>query len=210
MRLIATLGNYLATWSDEGVQIHQYAPALIRSAEHGVALRMTTDYPWDSQVVIDVEDAPQAEWTLALRLPAWCEAPTLRVDDQVLTDAYTPGGYLTVRRAWRAGDRVTLDLPMPVRLTSGNPRVDAQRGQVAIERGPLVYCLEACDHPDVELLDVRIDAAAPALEASWNQDLLGGVMTVTAMGQPTSLTAVPYYAWANRQPGAMRVWVPVR
>ena len=136
-------------------------------------------------------------------------------------------------RQVQPGDVVMLDLPMPVRLTAGHPRADAMRGCLAIERGPLVYCLEQADLPaDGRLDDVAIDAGGP-LRAVRQPGLLGDVVTVTARGylrrpdgpgtwwpygppdraaragwQEITLTAVPYFAWANRGPGAMRVWIP--
>ena len=139
-------------------------------------------------------------------------------------------GYATLERRWQEGDVVELRLPMPARLTAAHPRIDATRASVAIERGPLVYCLEQCDQEaGVDVLDVEIDERAP-LKAVWREDLLGGVVAVEAQGQaleparlglyvplarlaeiprrPARLVAIPYYAWANREPGAMRVWIP--
>ena len=121
---------------------------------------------------------------------------------------------------------------MEPRFTASHPRVESTRGTLAIERGPVVYCLEQCDQPVVDVLDAWIDANEP-LSESWQPDLLGGVVTVGARGggmdvsaweattfgppatpvragAPTSLTAIPYFAWANREPGAMRVWVDDR
>jgi DUF1680 family protein len=217
MRTIATLGQYLATRDAEGgVQIHQYAPATITAGD--ATVRVETKYPWDGRVAIRVERSPSGPWQLRLRVPAWCTAPT--VDGE---PAEPRNGYLTVTP--RAGDRIVLDLPMLPRLTRAHPRVESCVGSVAIERGPIVYCLEEVDNPDVQ--DVTIDAAQP-LEASWEADVLGGVTVVRARGEttpapatlyerhdaprgraePVQLTAVPYYAWANRAPGAMRVWIP--
>jgi hypothetical protein len=168
---------------------------------------------------------------LALRVPGWCEGASLQVNGQAVERQAPGGAYAAVERAWRVGDVVELDLPMVPRLTTPNPRVDAIRGSLAIERGPLVYCLEQIDQePNLNLLDVRI-APESSLQATWREDLLGGVVAIEAPGAvvdigawqgelyrpaPTeglpqrevTLTAVPYYAWANRGPGAMRVWIP--
>jgi hypothetical protein len=213
MRLIATLGQYLATTDASGVQIHQYAPATLSTADF--ALRIESNYPWDGRVSIDVERAPKH---LRLRVPNWCAGAT--VNGQA---AQAADGYVTVQP--KDGERIELNLPMPARLTRAHPRVESCIGSVAIERGPLVYCLEEVDNTGVQ--DVTIDPAAP-LSESWHGDLLGGVTTVVAQGtvheppealyapadqlpsagERTTLTAVPYYAWANRAPGAMRVWIP--
>jgi uncharacterized protein len=220
MRLIATVGQYLASTDALGIQIHQYASAVL--AANGVQLRLQTDYPWQGRVALHIEQTPDEPWQLRLRKPAWCTAPTL---DGAAVDACD--GYIVVDRTWRAADRLELDLPMPPRLTRAHPRIEACTGAVAIERGPLVYCLEQRDHPDANILDVSIDPRTP-LDTTWQADLLGGVTTVTAHGavhpspvalyeplgapvrasRPVTLTAVPYFAWANREPGAMRVWIP--
>jgi DUF1680 family protein len=192
-RLVASLHHYVATSDDEGVQLHLLAPGRIET-EAG-ALTVATEYPWDGRVEIAVESS--AEWTLALRIPGWCEGAT--VDGEPAT----PGddGYVRLRRRWETGSTVQLELPMPVRVLQPHPRVDAVRGCVALARGPLVYCLEQADH-DVELEDLRLDPAEPPVAGPPNPEL--GV-PVTLVGP---VTAIPYFRWANRGPGAMRVWIP--
>lgn len=234
MRLLASLGHYIATSDQTGLQIHQYAPARIDiglETAGRVALRLETAYPWQGDVRLIVEEPGAAPWALSLRLPGWCEAPSLRVNGEP-AGPHAANGYALLERAWRAGDAVELSLTMPPRLTVAHPRVDAARASAAIERGPLVYCLEQCDQEaGVDVLDVEIDESAP-LEAVWREELLGGMTIVEAGGlavdnqawdgrlyaslggspdvsrRPVRLVAVPYYAWANRDPGAMRVWIP--
>jgi hypothetical protein len=235
MRLIASLGHYFATADPTGLQVHQYAPATLAvELEPGrqIALRMETDYPWQGLVKLTVEQTDGSAWHLALRLPGWCEGPSVQVNGQPSDRLAIGEGYATVERSWRVGDTVELDLPMAPRLIEAHPRVDPTRGSVAIERGPLVYCLEQCDQEAaVNVLDVQMDETAP-LQAAWRDDLLGGVMVVEAGGyaldtgrwqdqlyrpldrqgnlprRPVRLSAVPYHLWANRGPGAMRVWIP--
>ncbi|MCB0130216.1 MAG: glycoside hydrolase family 127 protein, partial [Caldilineaceae bacterium] len=169
--------------------------------------------------------------SLNLRVPTWCREPSVMVNGQDV-DAPLQDGYLTLARSWLAGDVITLQLPMTPLLLAANPRVDPTRASVAIQRGPLVFCLEGHDQAeDIDLMDVAIDVAAP-LAANWQPDLLGGVVTVTATGAsvdtsawdeqlycpadqvaigysaPVPLTAIPYFAWANRTPSTMRVWIP--
>ncbi|MGA8113296.1 MAG: beta-L-arabinofuranosidase domain-containing protein [Actinocatenispora sp.] len=233
MRLLSSLNHYLATADDSGIQVQQYASGTVTAAmPDGTAeLRLTTGYPWQDTVQITVTAAPGSQWTLALRVPAWCRDASVRVGGDA-AEADVRDGYLRLSRAWRAGETATLTLPMPPRLTVADPRVDAVRGCVAIERGPLVYCLETVDQPaGVRLDDVTVPTGEP-LTGRWRPDLLGGVTVVELTGrhhrrrtgsgdwpyppagaarpsgEPVSLTAVPYYAWANREPGAMRVWVP--
>ncbi|MBN2390211.1 MAG: glycoside hydrolase family 127 protein, partial [Anaerolineae bacterium] len=233
MRQIALVGNYLATTDDMGVQLHQYASATIEATvgDQSIVLQMETHYPWDGHVHVTVAETGGSEWILAFRVPGWCNHAALWLNGEIIAGGASDGNYVTLTRAWQPGDVVELDLEMRPRLTAPNPRVDAIRGSLAIERGPMVYCLEEEDQDaDVDLLDVRL-APDAELEFVWREDLLGGVVTVTAEGymadvrdwdaalyrlapvpetaaRQTKLIAVPYYAWANRTPGAMRVWIP--
>jgi len=229
MRLIGSLGGYLASHDADGIQVHQYA-ACVLSTEIGantVTLRVDTNYPWDGHIGVSIEASPAEAWTLSLRIPSWSTTPVLRVNGADLDTRGLSQGYVSIERTWRAGDRVELELDMRPRLTQAHPRVDATRGAVAIERGPIVYCLEQTDHDDLDILDASIDPSHP-LSEGFEADRLGGVATVRARGstmpgtgplyapygsasaatRDVELTAIPYFAWANRQPGAMRVWIP--
>ncbi len=232
MRTIASLGAYVASRTPDGVQIHQYLPAAIRTDV--AALRVATRYPLDGAVELTVEATREQPWTLALRVPAWCRGASATVNGvPVPVDG---GGYLRITRAWAAGDVVAFSMPMPVRLTVTHPAADAVRGAVAIERGPVVYCLESHDQPaGVDLNRVEL-IAGEALAEQYHDNFLGGgpAVLVTAAGfarddggwggrgwatlgeQPPPagrdvvLTAVPYHLWANRGPSVMRIFVPVR
>ena len=230
MRLLSSLEQYVATAGDWAVQIHQYAPGRVRTPD--AELEVATEYPWSGRVEVTVSATREEAWTLALRVPAWARGASLAVAGDGRRDV-APGAYATVTRAWRPGDRVVLDLPVAARLTGPHPLVDAVRGCVAIERGPLVYCLEQVDLPaGVELSDVSL-APGGGLGDGFEPDLLGGVVAVRAAGVsgstgewegwpyrdvshadgvrprvPVELVAVPYFAWANRVPGPMRVWIP--
>ena len=236
MRLISSLGHYLATRDDEGLQIHQYASADVGFETDGggrVRLRMETEYPWRGLVRIEVEEADGEAWRLSLRLPGWAESASVRVNGGPWGGAVRPGAYVVVEREWRRGDSVELELPTSPYLLRGHPRIESVRGCAAIGRGPLVYCLEQADQPpEVDVFEAEVDARA-GLEESWRPDLLDGVVAVHASGyaadgsawggnlyrrvesadgdakRPASLTAIPYYAWANRGPNAMRVWLPM-
>ncbi len=270
MRLLSSLGHYLATRDDEGVQLHLYANGTIRAGD--VLLEVETDYPWDGRVEIVVRETPDLPWTLALRIPAWADGtagvdgepanptalPTTATTATTGANARTfvdgpgmtggrgeagagagggeggPGGYHRVRRAWRPGDRVSLDLAVRPRLTAAVPRLDVARGQVAVERGPLVYCLEQVDHPGVIVddlclagPDLRDGSPLPGLPAEVVPVLARGrahahreedggfpYRTATAPREPehagpVELTFVPYHTWANRGAGPMTIWAPM-
>jgi uncharacterized protein len=212
MRTLASLDGYLATTDPDGIQIQLYAGSTIEAS--GIRLAVDTGYPWDGAVRVRVLDTPEAAWTLSLRVPGWARGATL---DGRPVEA---GAYATDRRAWRAGEALELDLPMPIRMTEADERVDAVRGCIAIERGPLVYAVERDDADDLSLTAVG--------SAEHDADLLGGITTIHATGrsrthvpqpwpygqtvpsivEPTDIVAVPYFAWANRGIGPMRVWLP--
>ena len=234
MRLVASLGHYAATRDEGGLQIHQYGAARIAAglATGGsAALRIESDYPWDGRVRIVVEETPDTPWTLSLRIPAWSGDAALHVNGEDPEEVRVEGGYALIERSWVSGDVVELDLVMEPGLIQGHPWIESTRGCVAIERGPLVFCLEQTDQ-QAPVYDLEIDPSA-TLTASWQPDVLDGVAVVKGSGfqidrsawegllyrpfetgaalpkQPVELTAVPVYAWANRGPGAMKIWIPL-
>jgi len=222
MRTIASWDQYLATSDQDGICVQQYATAEIAAETPAgpVRLSIATDYPWDGRVRVEVLEAPDSAWSLSLRVPAWSRASTIKLGDAAPTPIPAGRYWASGPRAWRPGDAVVLDLDMTPRVTVPDPRVDAVRGCVALERGPLVYCLETADLPDgVALEEVRVDRdvqPAPVDRADLAASLVG--LTVPAVqarfdGQderPIEVGAIPYFAWANRSVEAMRVWIPVR
>ena len=204
-----------------------------------VTLTQRTRYPWEGDVEIAVETDARAPFSLFFRIPGWCQGARAAVNDETVGTGLQPGSYLEVRRQWRAGDLVRLSLPMPVRQMECHPYVANNNGRVALARGPLVYCLEGADHPGLDLRDIVLTAAAE-LNAAFVPDLLGGVVAVRAQAvasppagwehrlyrpapptdnrqpradrrpQTAALQTVPYYAWANREPGPMQVWISTR
>jgi uncharacterized protein len=229
MRLLASLHHYLATVTDVGIQLHQYASSTIRTVLAGagpVELTVETNYPWSGSVAVEVGSSTDAEWTLSLRIPGWARGAT--VDGEPVA----AGEYATLTRRWRAGDRVVLEIDVSPRLTAPNPRIDAVRGCVALERGPIVYCVEQHDLPaGTDLADFALDPAADPIDSGPVAQLgslpgvsLAGVIRDTngwrrteyrdlrklpaTSAAPAQLLAVPYFAWANRDGGGMRVWIP--
>lgn len=231
MRTLASIEHYLATTDEQGVQIHLYAPASLDvqfGAGRGARIDMQTAYPWDGLIRLSIESSDGDPWVLRLRVPAWCGEAHLRVNGEEFVSGV---GDLVVERAWQMGDVVELALEMPAVLVESHPSVEANRDSVAIVRGPVVYCLEQGDQPeDVDLLRIAIDTnaplrvetndtfdGAPTIEAvgyrrdvrGWNHQLYQR-MSAAGVAQDVRvvLRAVPYYAWANRGAGAMRVWIP--
>jgi DUF1680 family protein len=228
MRLMASLGHYIATGDDTAIQIHQFASGALRTT--GTALEMSTEYPWGAVVTVTVRATHDTPWALSLRLPAWCREPTLSLNGDVV-EFQRRKGYAVIARGWRAGDRVVLTLPMEARLMRANPLVEATRRSAAIVRGPLVYCLEAHDQPPgVSATSIALDPGGE-LRSLWRADVLGGVVQIHGSGathisgdwtdlyrphnestdirRPIEWTAIPYCLWANREPGWMSVWLPL-
>jgi DUF1680 family protein len=226
-RTLAGLAAYVATVDDEGLQLHQYAPAEIRTTVAGapVALDVETGYPRDGVVRVHVRSDAAAPWTLSLRVPAWADGARLVVDGAAEPAA---PGTVRVRRAFRAGDVVELHLPVAPRFTAPDPRIDAVRGCLAVERGPEVLCLESVDRAaasggavddvgDVRLdpgiapreqdgrVVVRVRRSAPP-DRAWPY---GAPAPDPATDAAFDVPLVPYHDWAERGPSTMRVWLPV-
>ena len=209
MRLLSSWERYQATSDAAGVRVHQYATSEIDGGD--VALSVRTDYPWHGRVTVHIGRTHERPWTLALRVPAWCRSASVTGPDG--TRLVDPGAVALTRR-WHAGDTVVLDLEMPVRITAPDPRIDAVRGCVAVERGPIVYCVESDDVPlATELEELSWDPGREPV-AVPRPDLGAGIVGVrlpmTAPGHDGRLTAgaIPYYAWGNRRVAGMRVWIP--
>ena len=232
MRLLASLEHYVLLSDDTSVALHQFVTGSWTADVAGGAARLavSTDYPWQGSVRIRVEASPEQPWSLALRVPGWAGGAALTVNGEAAEGGPTDGWW-RVQRHWEAGDEVILHLPLEPRLTAADPRLDAARGCVAVERGPLVYCLEGVDHEGHRLDDLVLQVAQP-LQIEAEDGALGSVVLVHAAGavrgrpasswwpyggasasaaaaqEAVALTAVPYFAWGNRQEGAMRIWVP--
>jgi DUF1680 family protein len=220
-RLLASLTGYVLTTDQSGLQVHLYSAGSFQTTVDGanVDVDVRTDYPWDGRITVTV--TTNAEMTLSLRVPGW--VTKARLDG---TPAEVHDGYVRVRRDWSHGATVTLDLPMPARVVHPHPRIDAVRGCVALARGPLVYAVEQHDLPDgVTLEDVRLDPAAaietghlpgipvtltvPGTVAPPAATALYSDTATETRGEPRTVTAIPYFLWGNRDPGPMRIWVPV-
>jgi len=233
MRTLASLEHYVLLGSDARAVLHQYMTGRYAAAVAGdeVWMEVTTNYPWDGTVTIRIAEAPAGPWELALRVPHWAEQPTLTVNGTAV-DTAPADGWWVVARQWNDGDQVVLVLPLQPRFTAADPRLDATRGAVAVEHGPLVYCLEAVDNPRHRLDDLTVDTAVapevvpsdetlgrvasirtaghlrPRTGASWWPYSIAGLPAGDEPGESVPLTSVPYYTWGNRGPGAMRIWVP--
>ena len=186
MRLFSSLSHYLATHDAKGIQIHHFAPADIECALTtglSVKLNLMTEYPWQGHIKLRVVESGNSPWVLSIRIPEWSQTPRLSINGKMVRDLRREKGYLILEREWQAEDVIELELEMEAMFIASNPRIDATRGCLAIQRGPIVYCLEDRDQEiRGQLLDVEIDKDQPLL-TRWDSDLLDGVMVVEADGQ---------------------------
>ncbi len=225
VRLLASLGGYVYSTTARDLFVHLYVGGQGRAVVDGrpVTLTQTTRYPYSGDVRITLDAESAVRFSLRLRIPGWCDKASVRVNGQPVA-LNVRRGYARVTRTWQPADRVDLTLDMPVTTLASHPAITPNAGRVAIQRGPLVYCIEEADNRgDVRLLRL---AAKPRFKVAVRPPLPGGLEIIraaalappkkrgrglyapaTAAAIPRKLTAIPYYAWANRRPGSMAVWI---
>lgn len=227
-RLFASLGQYIYSVNDTDIAVHLYMQntAQVSIGGREVAVRQETTYPWNGKIALRLSMDKPTRFGLRLRIPGWCEDVQLRVNGEAFEiDGHLEQGYVRVERVWQSGDRVELELAMSVKRMYVHPDVRQDAGCVALQRGPLVYCLEGADN-NVPLHRIVVPRTTE-LASQFEADVLDGVTIVRgealveddtgwvgrlyrswpASLQPCVITAIPYYAWDNREPGEMRVWL---
>ncbi len=229
VRVFPVLGGYVYATSEDGkdLWVLQYAAnrAQVQLGSEMVAVEQTTDYPWNGRVRIELQPKSEREFILYLRIPGWCEKASISVNGRGVEGLTPEDGFVRLRRKWTTGDVVELDMDMPVRRVQTDVAVEENRGRVALQRGPIVYCFEEADH-EVPVSRIVIPDEAE-MTPHFEPGLLGGVVVLRGRGmaevvrqaedgaltwetQPVPVMAVPYYAWDNRKPGEMVVWVPTQ
>ena len=230
-RMLASLPGYVYATSRDGLWVNLYAASTARLNIAGAELQvnMYTDYPWSGEIEVELEPEKPLELSLYLRIPSWSEWSEVEVNGTKLEEP-RPGAYYMIRRTWRRGDRVRLSLDMCMKLIKAHPFILSCSGRVAVKRGPLVYCFEQADN-SVDVWSIALPSDA-RLEPHYEENLLGGVVTLRGKGYalnlerwkdvlyapaasqtemvPVEVKAIPYYAWANREPGPMIIWVHSR
>ena len=229
IRLIASLEDYIYSANGRDLFVHLYVGGSFEAEVDGKPVRIATrtNYPWEGEVGFTVGLDASTAFALKLRVPGWCEDYALKLNGETI-NAPVENGYAVIDRLWQDGDRIELALDMPVTLVRANPRIYEDVGKVAVSRGPLVYCLEEADNSR-NLHNLSLGAAAASdFQTVWKADKLGGIVELKSPGlretddgwgetpysgvkaietQPVTLTWIPYYSWANRDPGEMRVWI---
>jgi DUF1680 family protein len=232
-RSIARLHEWAYSISDEAAWVNIYGGSKLETTlSDGSSLKLTQEtlYPWDGHIEITVQEAPSQAFALMLRIPAWANGAEIKINGEETDTAVEAATYVALKREWSAGDQVELTLPMEARLIKANPKVEEVRNQVAIVRGPVVYCLESVDLPDgVRISEIHIPRDIHF--TSWyDKELLGGVTVLEGEAcripegdwsgklyqdlsdspkESVKITLIPYYAWANRGICEMTVWMPL-
>ncbi len=232
VRTIAEVNNYLYSVGDDGLYVNLYGGSrLFTKLKDGSAIQLeqVTDYPWNGKITITIKEAGAQKTILYFRIPGWCKNYQFKVNNQISHNYIDrKNGYIGLKSQWKTGDKIELILDMPVTLMESNPLVEETRNQVAIKRGPVVYCLESADHPDQNVSDVVIPSSiklqfvpmkignsdilaltgeARSLEQNdWSNSLYKEVDTNF---KPLTIKLIPYYAWANRGKTDMTVWLPL-
>ena len=237
VRFIPSIPGYVYAHRDDTLFANLFVggSAEITLGSGNVAVRQKGNYPWDGRITLEVSPARERTFTVALRIPGWAQGEPVPTDlYRYLHGAHDPvevavngaavkgvmdRGFLRIRRVWKSGDIVSLSLPMPIRRVTAHERVAEDRGKVALERGPLLFCLEGQDNPGGQVLNLVIPDTA-SLRTRYAPELLGGVQLIEGTAIPVRrqlggaitgeqerlFTAIPYYAWAHRAPSAMTVW----
>ena len=230
-RLIASLPGYLYSVSDEGIWINLYvqSTAFIDIEGKTVTVEQRTNYPWSGGIDIFLQPESETSFSLYLRIPGWCRKAKIYVNDQELKAEIKPGEYVEIHRVWKPNDHIRVSLSMPIEKLASHPHVLENADRVAIKRGPIVYCIEQADNPDFDVWNMVLPPENP-LKAEWTPELLNGVTVIQGEAlvietenfknnlyrpvtdisfktRKVQFKAIPYYAWANRKPGPMIIWI---
>lgn len=232
-RFMASVPLYMYATQANDIYVNLYiqSKARLTTEANQVTLEQTTAYPWEGKVTLTVTPETEQEFALRLRIPGWAQDSPIPTDLYAFTGkagAYSVSvngkkvharlydGYATIHRRWKAGDVVEVDLPMDVRRVKANDKVEDDRGKLAIERGPIVFCLEGKDQPDGHVFNKFIPDGTP-MTASYDADLLNGVIVLTGTAKEVekdgtvkdvAFKAIPYSTWNNRGADQMAVWIP--
>ncbi|WP_256761853.1 glycoside hydrolase family 127 protein [Cohnella sp. WQ 127256] len=228
-RLLASLNRYIVSVQDRTIYTHLYIGGELECELDGQPIHFTqqSNFPWDGDVLFKYEGEQIAHFTMALRIPNWCPGASVLINGHSISlEPTIVNGYAHIARTWQPGDVIELSLPMPVTRMRAHPSVRETVGKIALQRGPIVYCVEEADN-GANLHHITLDGGCE-FSVEFEPELLGGLQTITAKGVkipstdwgnqlyksekrgqslPTTVKFIPYFAWANRGRGEMAVWV---
>jgi hypothetical protein B2_02969 len=205
-RFLPSIGNYIYASSDDALWVNLYIgnTGQIRIGETDILLTQETDYPWDGSVKLTISTSQPLEKEIRLRIPDWCKTYDLSINGKKI-NVPKEKGYAVIKD-WKSQDVIALDMDMPVEIVAADPHVKENFDKRAIQRGPLVYCMEEIDN--TEYFDQIQLSPSTTFQTAFVSDILNGIKTIKTNGRAQSATFIPYYAWDNRKAGKMRVWIP--
>lgn len=205
-RFLPSIGNYIYASSNDALWVNLYIgnTGQIRIGETDILLKQETNYPWDGLVKLTISTSQPLEKEIRLRIPDWCKTYDLSINGKKIK-VPKEKGYAVIKD-WKSQDVIALDMDMPVEIVAADPHVKENIGKRAIQRGPLVYCMEEIDNP--EYFDQIQLSPSTTFQTAFVSDILNGIKTIKTNGRAQSATFIPYYAWDNRKAGKMRVWIP--
>ena len=206
-RFLPSIGNYIYGISDKAIWVNLFigGNAEINTGKEKFNIRQETAYPWDGTVEFNIESLDKImKKEFRLRIPDWCDQFTVTINNELLEDIPLEKGFAVIDRKWRNSDKLVLTMDMPVKMVSADQRVKENKGKRAVQRGPLVYCMEETDNPSFDTLTL---SQGMEFTPAFNETLLQGVVTISAMKGDDTILFIPYYAWDNREAGQMQVWV---
>jgi hypothetical protein len=237
-RFLPSVPGYVYAQNDNDLFVNLFMSnsSDIKLTSGKVNITQTTNYPWNGKIEMAINPEKAGSFTLHVRIPGWAQQQPVPGDLYNTSNSKMPvsilingkpftyqieKGYAVINRSWKKGDKVSLDLPMQPQKIFANEKVKADAGRFAIQYGPVVYCLEGPDNKDSIVQNIIVDKMAP-MQVSYHSDLLNGINVITADGEASKrqlnnadlittkqkVTAIPYYAWDNRGPGEMEVWIP--
>jgi DUF1680 family protein len=228
IKFMGAMPGYIYAADQDSIYVNLFVSghAKINLQGNTVRLKQISNYPWDGEIRIAVEDAPASPFNLMIRIPAWCRNASLRVNGKSVATTSRVRGYVRLPETWKKGDVVELSLPMPVEQVRASPLVRADLGKAALMRGPIVYCFESADNGDkvrsLTLEQARFSAGKPseldgsltlegtATLASSTSSVPGLYRTDAHVAQTVKAIAIPYYANLNRGSVDMTVWLPLQ
>lgn len=233
VRMITESHNYAYALSNKGLIVNMYGSNRLKTKlldGTDLEVKQETDYPWDGSIKLEVEKASGSPFAIDMRIPAWANNAEIKVNGEKIENNAVSGTYASLSRNWKKGDVIELYLPMPVRLMEANPLVEETRNQVAVMRGPIVYCIESPDIKGARIFDVKIpsdiqfnamkeDIAGAQIafldgkalletEKSWEGELYRSINSETELKE-FEIRLVPYFSWGNRGQSEMSVWIPL-
>ena len=238
-RFIPAIPGYIYSVKDKDLYVNLFASneASLKIGSRDVKITQQTDYPWNGRVEIELNPSSEARFNLRIRIPGWASGEAIagslyefsdRNDSQIgiiingeSFSFKTEKGYALISRKWKKGDKIVLDLPMPVQTVTADNRIKDDAGKTALQRGPVIYCAEWPDNNTGNVLNLVLNTG-DGYNSEYIKDLLGGTTILKAKGHQTSrtldgnikseseeqLTLIPYALWNNRGPGQMMVWIP--